>query len=71
MTMITTHARRPSRASLQSFHWLSRLVETGRALHALWRRRQNLRALEALPADTLKDIGWPTTDNKRMRIVSK
>jgi uncharacterized protein YjiS (DUF1127 family) len=71
MTMITHHSRSPSRVRLQSHDWLSRLVELGRDLQTSWRRRQSQRALEALPADTLKDIGWPTSDSKRMRIVTK
>ncbi|WP_111838060.1 DUF1127 domain-containing protein [Agrobacterium sp. lyk4-40-TYG-31] len=71
MTMITTHSRGPSRVRLHSLYWLSHLVDLGRDLHASWRRRQSLRALEALPAETLKDIGWPSSDNKRMRIAQK
>jgi hypothetical protein len=30
-----------------------------------------LRALEGLPPETLKDIGWPTTDSNRIRVVRK
>lgn len=71
MTMILTHSRRPSRVRLHSRYWLSRLADLGRDLHESWRRRQSLRALEALPAETLKDIGWPSTDNERMRIAQK
>ena len=70
MTMITYHGG--SGSSLrQKKNWLSRFVELSTDLYASWRRRQNLRILENLPADTLKDIGWPTTDNKRMRIARK
>lgn len=71
MTMILTHSRGPSRSRLHSRYWLSRLADLGRDLHESWRRRQSLRALEALPAETLKDIGWPSTDNKRMHIAQK
>ena len=71
MTMITTHSRGPYKGRLHSYYWLSHLVDLGRYLHASWRRRQALRALEALPAETLKDIGWPSSDNKRMRIAQK
>jgi len=71
MTMITTHSRGPSKVRLHSYYWLSHLVDLGRYLHASWHRRQSLRALEALPAETLKDIGWPSSDNKRMRIAQK
>ena len=71
MTMIITHGSRPSRVRPHSIYPLSRLVDLGRDLVASWRRRQSLRALEALPAETLKDIGWPTSDSKRMRIAQK
>ncbi|WHA39791.1 hypothetical protein [Agrobacterium larrymoorei] len=71
MTMITYHGESGSSLRRHSSSWLSRLVGLGTDLYASWRRRQNLRVLENLPADTLKDIGWPTTDNKRMRIVRK
>jgi hypothetical protein len=30
-----------------------------------------LRALEALPPETLKDIGWPTTDTTRIHTIRK
>jgi hypothetical protein len=30
-----------------------------------------LRALEALPPETLKDIGWPTTDNYGRSVIRK
>lgn len=71
MTIITYHGESGSSLRRHPSNWLSRLVGFGTHLYASWRRRQNLRILENLPADTLKDIGWPTTDNKRMRIVRK
>ncbi|WP_421361060.1 hypothetical protein [Agrobacterium rosae] len=71
MTTITQHSRSPSWLRLHSQHWLSYVVELGGDALASWRRRQSLRALEALPADTLKDIGWPSSDSKRMRIAAK
>lgn len=67
MTMIITHADPRSRRRLNVHSWLSPLLGLGHNLHAAWSRRQSLRALEALPAETLKDIGWPTTDSRRMR----
>lgn len=71
MTVIITHSRSPGRALLHSSQWLDRFVGLFRALEAAWVRRQTLRALEALPPETLKDIGWPTTDNKAARIVRR
>lgn len=71
MTVIITHDRSPSRLLLHSPRWLDRVVYLGHSLRASWDRRQTLRALEALPAETLKDIGWPATDNKATHIVSR
>ncbi|MBP1876743.1 hypothetical protein [Agrobacterium rubi] len=71
MTMITHHSPSPSRGRLFTRRWLSRLTELVLELQTAWRRKQTLRALEALPADTLKDIGWPTTDSKQTRIVRR
>lgn len=50
---------------------LARLTELVRELDNAWRRVQSRRALEALPADTLKDIGWPATDAKQTRIINR
>jgi len=65
MTVIITHGRRPRRDLLHA----DRLVGLWRAVNTAWARRQTMRALEALPPETLKDIGWPTTDKKATRIV--
>lgn len=51
--------------------WLRRLSSHVSTLYASWQRARMLRALEALPPETLKDIGWPTTDNFRMRGIRK
>ncbi len=71
MTTITQLSHRPLRSRLHLKQWPSWLVEFGGAVLSSWRKRQSLRALEALPADTLKDIGWPSSDNKRLRIEQK
>ena len=71
MTMIVHHSPSPSRRRLTDQRWLSRLTELVLELQTAWRAKQTLRALEALPADTLKDIGWPTTDTKQTRIVRR
>ncbi len=71
MTMIIHHGG-GSPSFLQNVQLrLTRLSGPVRNLYSSWRSRQNLRVLENLPADTLKDIGWPTTDNNRMRIIRK
>jgi hypothetical protein len=51
--------------------WLDRLSSHLSARYAEWRRERMLRALEALPPETLKDIGWPTTDTTRIHAVRK
>ncbi|WCJ61328.1 MULTISPECIES: hypothetical protein [Agrobacterium] len=51
--------------------WLDRLSSHLSARYAEWRRDRMLRALEALPPETLKDIGWPTTDTTRIHAVRK
>jgi hypothetical protein len=71
MTMIhylPTVTRSPHRPSPS---WLNRLSGYVSGLHQSWQRARMLRALEGLPPETLKDIGWPTTDNNRIRIVRK
>lgn len=60
----STH--RPSPSS-----WLDRLSGHVSARYAEWRRERMLRALESLPPETLKDIGWPTPDTTRIRAVRK
>ncbi|NTF32213.1 hypothetical protein [Rhizobium skierniewicense] len=71
MTMIVHQSPGPARERLLTHRLLSRISERVLALHTAWRRKQNLRALEALPTDTLKDIGWPTTDTTKTRIVRR
>ncbi|MGV1753089.1 hypothetical protein [Agrobacterium sp. CG674] len=71
MTMIIHHSPSPSRARLFIRSTLARLTELIRELDNTWSRVQSRRALEALPADTLKDIGWPATDAKQTRIISR
>lgn len=71
MTVIISHSRSPSRALLYLPRSLDGLLRLFRALQTAWTRRQTLRALEALSPETLKDIGWPTTDNKATRILRK
>ena len=71
MTMIIDHGPSPSRARLFVRSRLARLTELVRELDNAWRRVQSRRALEALPADTLKDIGWPATDAKQTRIINR
>lgn len=71
MTTIVHQSPVPSRVRLFTHRLLPRLSERVLALQTAWRRRQNLRALEALPTDTLKDIGWPTTDTTKTRIVRR
>lgn len=72
MAMIHYHpaanrsSQRPSTGS-----WLQRLLGQISDLHASWKRARMLRALEALPPETLKDIGWPTTDSNRIRVIRK
>ncbi|KJF66423.1 MULTISPECIES: DUF1127 domain-containing protein [Rhizobium] len=51
--------------------WLHRLSAQVSALYAARQRARMLRALEALPPETLKDIGWPTTDSSRIRVIRK
>lgn len=72
MTMVHTHtafgAARPRPAPEI---WLHRVADRVSELYANWSRARTLRALEALPPETLKDIGWPTTDNHSTRIVRK
>ena len=68
MTTITQLSQRPLRSRLHLLQWPSWLARLGNDALLSWRKRQSLRALEALPTDTLKDIGWPSSDNKRMRI---
>ncbi|MBG0508962.1 hypothetical protein ACQZ5N_23460 [Agrobacterium sp. 22-221-1] len=51
--------------------WLHRLSDHVAARYAAWRREKMLRALEALPPETLKDIGWPTTDNSRINVIRR
>lgn len=41
---------------------LAALVAASRALQSWRRRRADARALEALPFDLRKDIGWPASD---------
>ncbi|NTJ42415.1 DUF1127 domain-containing protein [Agrobacterium larrymoorei] len=72
MTTITRNSgRRNSQGQPLVLNLLAPVMGLAQSIHSSWKRRQTMRALEALPADTLKDIGWPTTDNKRMRIVRK
>ncbi|MBB3947579.1 uncharacterized protein YjiS (DUF1127 family) [Rhizobium skierniewicense] len=71
MTMIVHQSPGPARGRLLTQRLLSRISERVLALQTAWRRKQNLRALEALPTDTLKDIGWPTTDTTKTRIVRR
>lgn len=68
MTTITQLSQRPLRSRLHPLKGPSWLARLGNDVLVSWRKRQALRALEALPTDTLKDIGWPSSDNKRMRI---
>lgn len=65
MTMIIQHEESGSSLRFRSPYWLMRLVELGFGVYASWQRRQNLRILESLPVDTLKDIGWPANDTIR------
>ncbi len=63
MTMISdphlTGSGRPPPTLASPIQSLSRAIRLARAE---WRRRQNERTLEALPAEIRKDIGWPTTN---------
>ncbi|MFK3779034.1 hypothetical protein [Agrobacterium sp. NPDC089420] len=61
--------RSPHRPS--SHNWLHRLSDHVSARYAAWRRARMLRALEALPPETLKDIGWPTTDTHRINVIRR
>lgn len=61
--------RSPHRPS--SAGWLQRLSSNIASHYASWRRARMLRALEALPPETLKDIGWPTTDNYGRSVIRK
>lgn len=71
MTMIIDHSPSSSRGRLYIRRRLARLTELVRELDDAWRRMQSRRALEALPADTLKDIGWPATDAKQTRTINR
>ncbi|MDZ7926490.1 MAG: hypothetical protein U5L46_05090 [Agrobacterium sp.] len=51
--------------------WFQRLSGQISALHASWHRARMLRALEALPPETLKDIGWPASDSDLPRVIRK
>ncbi|MBO9654621.1 hypothetical protein O3S81_03820 [Agrobacterium sp. SOY23] len=51
--------------------WLDRLSDHVSARYAAWRRERMLRALESLPPETLKDIGWPTTETTRIHAIRK
>lgn len=64
MTMVSYDARidRPSRRSSSAaaaLQHLSALAENVRTWH---RRRLEARALEALPPELRKDLGWPGAD---------
>lgn len=37
------------------------------AFQLAWRRRQTERAIEGLPSELRKDIGWPSTDERPRR----
>lgn len=65
MTVIILHEETGSWLRLRSPTWLSRVFDAGFQLHAWWQHKRNLRILESLPADTLKDIGWPANDTVR------
>lgn len=65
MTMIIVHEETGSWLRLRPPSWISRVVTAGFELRASWQRRRNLHILESLPADTLKDIGWPANDTIR------
>lgn len=65
---LPTANRSSQRPSLNGLQQMSDYVST---LYQSWHRDRMLRALEALPPSTLKDIGWPTADNLRMEIHRK
>ncbi|PVE56354.1 DUF1127 domain-containing protein [Rhizobium rhizogenes] len=65
MTMIILHEETGNWLRLRPPSWISRVVTAGFELRASWQRRRNLRILGSLPADTLKDIGWPANDTIR------
>lgn len=71
MTTIIHHSPSPSRGRLFMRSKLARLTELVFRLNDAWCRAQSRRALEALPTDTLKDIGWPASDCKQTRIISR
>ncbi|MFN7010924.1 MAG: hypothetical protein ACK4PN_12920 [Allorhizobium sp.] len=59
-TVVHPIAAAPLAASLAAS--LAALVAASRALQSWRRRRADARALEALPFDLRKDIGWPASD---------
>lgn len=61
-----THVSHQARLADASSPSHARFSLQGFILHlqALWRKRQNERALEGLPSEIRKDIGWPTPAGK-------
>jgi|GEM_PF-1074662 len=49
-------------------HPIAILMTAGRAVRQWQERRANARALEALPFDLRKDLGWPATDRPMPRL---
>lgn len=59
-TRIARHRSRPS-ASADRFRLLKAAIDD----FMRWRvRRQEQKALDALPLDLRKDLGWPSTDGR-------
>ncbi|WP_084368340.1 DUF1127 domain-containing protein [Rhizobium sp. RU36D] len=53
--------RQPRRSS-HTAAFLQTSVSAAERLGRWWQQRRQLRALESMPADLRKDIGWPGAD---------
>ncbi len=56
ITPLTTGSLHASRATA-----LSRFARISRRLRHAWTQHKTLRAIEGMPLDIRKDIGWPTS----------
>lgn len=60
MTGTTSHPTAALRASRATT--LTRLMRMGHRLRQAWTQRETLRAIESMPFEVRKDIGWPSSE---------